>query len=322
MRCAFVGFDSAWAGRADGGICSATFDGDKLVGTVLPQSASFSAAATLVEEHRANTDYTLLAIDQPTMVPNATGMRAVERVAGSIKTGVQPANLGSAMFDRTAPIWRFLDGLMPNEDPDTAQDAENGLHAIEVFPGLALPALLARPCKLPVTFHYNPANQRKFSTEDWQSIALAAAEHAGARGLAELARWAIRQAENAHPTKTDQDCLDALLCLVVALKWRGRDPDTHTLGDWRGFMVTPLSDGGRQKVKTKAAKNNVPFDCGSWDVSTAALCYFGKRFDAFEWLSHPNPALGGDAPIKRAECAGGTQDVLDLIGRLEHGIPS
>ena len=58
-------------------------------------------------------------------------------------------------------------------------------------------------------------------------------------------------------------------------------------------------------------------------VFNAALAYFeGDREHALDWLKHPNPALGGETPLQRADTATGAEDVIDLIGRLEHGIPT
>ncbi len=58
-------------------------------------------------------------------------------------------------------------------------------------------------------------------------------------------------------------------------------------------------------------------------VFNAALAYFkGDRDHAVDWLKHPNPALAGETPLQRADTATGAEDVLDLIGRLEHGIPT
>ena len=54
-----------------------------------------------------------------------------------------------------------------------------------------------------------------------------------------------------------------------------------------------------------------------------ALSYFdGNREHALDWLKHPNPALAGETPLERADTATGAEDVIDLIGRLEHGIPA
>ena len=58
-------------------------------------------------------------------------------------------------------------------------------------------------------------------------------------------------------------------------------------------------------------------------VFNTALSYFdGNREHALDWLKHPNPALGGETPLGRADTATGAQDVIDLLGRLEHGIPT
>ena len=77
-----------------------------------PRAASFDDAAILIRELRASHDYVLVALDQPTVVPNATGMRPVERVASSLicrlGSGVQPANRGKKLFAANAPIWQFL----------------------------------------------------------------------------------------------------------------------------------------------------------------------------------------------------------------------
>ena len=61
-------------------------------------------------------------------------------------------------------------------------------------------------------------------------------------------------------------------------------------------------------------------------VFDAALSYFdGNREHALEWLKHPHPALCGETPetpLQHADTATGAAAVLDLIGRLEHGIPT
>ena len=58
-------------------------------------------------------------------------------------------------------------------------------------------------------------------------------------------------------------------------------------------------------------------------VFNMALSYFDhNREHALEWLNHPNPALGGETPLERADTALGKEDVIDLIGRMEHGIPT
>ena len=325
VRDAFVGFDSAWADKNPGAVCGATFDDGRLVAHLLPECAHFDDGREVVERCSEGASYTLVAIDQPTMVPNATGMRAVERVARNVKKYVLPAYLNGPLFGRSAPIWEFLDTLDPSEDPRKAQLARLGLHLIEVFPGLALPGLLASPpSSLPIAIRYDPTRS-SFAIEDWRLVAKTVSAHAQTLDLDPFADWAEQQATNPKPTKADQDCLDAVICLIVALKWRRRQPDTEVLGDWRGHMVTPLSAEGKKKIMAKACSDDldVPVGGGSWKLHEVVLGYFdGKHYDAFEWLAAPNAAFGGESPMERAKTPVGLQDVIDLIGRLVHGIPS
>jgi putative toxin-antitoxin system antitoxin component (TIGR02293 family) len=58
-------------------------------------------------------------------------------------------------------------------------------------------------------------------------------------------------------------------------------------------------------------------------VLDRALSYFdGERRHALEWLKHPHRAVGGDTPLEHAGTLAGAEEVIDLIGWLEHGIPS
>lgn len=326
MRETFVGFDSAWADKKPGALCSATLEDDRLV-EYGPEPVHFEQAKSVIEEWCNDADYILVAVDQPTIVPNSTGMRPVELVARSIKKGVQPANLNLPRFDGSAPIWPFLDEMSrldANEEPLKAQSSSHGLHVIEVFPGLALPALLmVPPPKYPMTLHYNPQDRQKFSIDDWRQVAGAVSMRAKEVGLSALAEWAAEQLENPKPKKSDQDKLDALICLIVGVKWKRRDADMVVLGDWRGHMVTPLSRCGKTRVVDAAKRQGVPIGGGSWAPYHAALRYFDrKHYDACEWLGHPSTALDGETPLERAKTPTGAQDVLDLIGRLEHGIPT
>jgi hypothetical protein len=89
----------------------------------------------------------VVALDQPTIVPNVSGSRPVDKVAGSLVSwiggGVQPANRSKAgMFDDAAPIWRFLEHLSAIENPPAARDAIAGLSSSR---GLPCPRILDGP---------------------------------------------------------------------------------------------------------------------------------------------------------------------------------
>jgi putative toxin-antitoxin system antitoxin component (TIGR02293 family) len=46
----------------------------------------------------------------------------------------------------------------------------------------------------------------------------------------------------------------------------------------------------------------------------------GDRDAAADWLTRPQPALGGAVPLELAKTGLGTREVEALIGRLEHGV--
>ena len=128
----FVGFDSAWTNNleAPGAICAVHLRDGQLQGQIAPTLASFEAALHHVRSFCTPDALNLIAFDQPTIVPNITGSRPVERVAGSVITwiggGVQPANrqrLG--MFDDAAPVWHFLNDLQAIENPERARTQES-----------------------------------------------------------------------------------------------------------------------------------------------------------------------------------------------------
>lgn len=265
-REAFVGFDSAWGDQVPGAIAWATFVDGRLEAFGPPELVHFDDAAQIVEERRADADYVLVALDQPALVPNREGMRPVERVAAALISklggGVQPANRQKAsLFGSDAPIWRFLDRLDVSQNPPAARTARDGLHLIEVFPALALPALDPGILKRDRAASYNPEKTNSFSLDDWRLVATTVQRHADALSLAPLSRWASQYAALDSPKKHHQDRLDAAICLVVGLQWRriARD-QMAVIGDRRGYMVTPISPEGRTILQRAAVNQTVPID--------------------------------------------------------------
>lgn len=277
MREVFVGFDSAWTGKSPGGIVYATFEQDRLHCLPDPELVCFDKAAQIIKRLRNECQYVLVAIDQPTLVPNCTGMRPVERVAASLisrlRSGVQPANRGKReMFGPDAPIWKFLECIGARENPPSARTAKEGLHLMEVFPALALPALEPAIMERKRAARYNPKN-KNFSLRDWKLVASAVRCHADALHLKPLSRWASEAAKCAAPKKKDQDCLDAAICLLIALYWRRAPRDCSiVIGDAEtGYMVTPVSSESREILEEAADRKHVQIN-GPWprDIEAAA----------------------------------------------------
>lgn len=58
-------------------------------------------------------------------------------------------------------------------------------------------------------------------------------------------------------------------------------------------------------------------------ATEAAEAYFeGNKSAARHWLTHPKVALGGATPLEFARTPEGSDYVIKLLGRLEHGVIS
>ncbi len=260
-----IGFDSAWTDRTPGAICAAAFDGKTAVSFEAPRLAHFDDAAGFIEQVRSPDGVTILALDQPTVVKNPTSMRPVERVAATLVSwlggGVQPANRGKVgMFCDAAPIWPFLDGINAAVDPEAARTATAGLHVMEVFPALALPSLHTGFFGRHSAPKYNPARRKTYRLPDWQLVAQVAADRFTGFGCDEAATWCAERAACTKPKKADQDQLDAMLCLLVAMMWRfAAREESMMLGTVAdGYMVFPASPEVRERISTAADRLSVP----------------------------------------------------------------
>ncbi|MFO1126149.1 MAG: DUF429 domain-containing protein [Methylocystis sp.] len=265
----YIGFDSAWTDNsaAPGAICAVGIENDRPVRFETPQLASFDQALCFIPKTRSEDDATLIALDQPTVIPNLTGMRPVDRVAASLISwlggGVQPANRGKrGMFCDDSPIWRFKRELGSEENPEQARVATNGLYLMEVFPALALPTLETGFYGRLRAPKYNPDRKKKFRTADWVRVAEAAARAAHMMGCKELAKWCNAAGQTDDPQKADQDKLDAVLCVLIAIYWRLRPREASLLlGDPdKGYMVLPASREVREYVMNPARKRSVAID--------------------------------------------------------------
>ena len=258
------GFDSAWTDKYRGAICALEFGEHGYLAFHEPVTAYFSDALSYISARRGTASNVLVAIDQPTIIPNDNGMRPVERVAGSVlySTGsaVQPANRSKEdMFGEGAPIWRFKERLRACDDAMRARSSDGGTYLIEVYPALALAGLhdaFAKPEGAP---KYNPKG-KKFSVSDWSRVVCVAMCLAKELGLTELADWCDRIRTDEKPTKSTQDCLDAAICAMVGYLWQTGDArECAQIGDLKhGYMVTPVSRKTRDELSQAAKRKEVP----------------------------------------------------------------
>jgi predicted RNase H-like nuclease len=266
MSVNFIGFDSAWTDnpKMPGAICSLSYDGKRFCKFNGPSLVRFSQALEFIRKIHVSGQLTLIAIDQPTIVPNHTGMRPAERVAASaiswLGGGVQPANRSKVgMFDDGAPIWKFLRDLAASEDPERARLADSGIYVIEVFPALALPAFHDDFCG---RLRGYPGRRKTFRQGDWIKVNEALATEARSFSCRPFDEWCASSKAISAPQKSDQDKLDAVVCLLIAIRWRQLSRNRSVMiGDTtEGYIVAPTTSQIRERLKAKAALSAVALD--------------------------------------------------------------
>lgn len=227
-----------------------------------PVLVSFEEALNIINDRSLNIPFSLVAIDQPTIVNNLTGSRPVDKIAASLISfvggGVQPANLSrTAMFGDQAPIWSFKDKLGASDDPEQAQTSIKGTFLIEVFPALSLTAWNPKFAQRLGAPKYNPAKRRKFKLDDWGAVLSTIEQKATALGLASIADWAQNSLRNTAPQKADQDMIDAAICVLAGVTWRiGNANETMLLGDVKsGFIAAPVSADTRPRLERAMSAN-------------------------------------------------------------------
>ena len=222
-----IGFDSAWTAGNKGALVGVIRHEDGTFESLgLPVAANFDEAEQTILGWQADfdVDRTLILIDQPTIVKDASGQRPVENLVASPVSrrhgGMQPANTSrQGMFDPGAPIWPFLNRF---GGPADFLACTRPTEVFETYPVLTIIArgwIIGDPHRITGRLpKYNPARKRTFSSSDWEFLCGKLLETFEGYGLAIIADWIKSIRFLASPRKGDQDRLDACLCLLVAME--------------------------------------------------------------------------------------------------------
>jgi len=250
MATLLVGFDSAWTPNNSGAIVGLLrLDDGTYRELGSPLIVDYPQAEGIILRWQAELapTATIVLLDQPTIVKNASGQRPVENIVASAVSlrygGMQPAGTSrEEMFGPIAPVWKFLARFGGPADP---LEPISDTRVFETYPVLAMIALLwtlpdSRPAgRLP---KYNPERKKTFSISDWRHVCgrafLTFCEYA----LPGAARWMDDAAGKAPPRKTDQDGLDAYLCLLAALHLVERKTCLMVGDRQTGYIVVPYGE--------------------------------------------------------------------------------
>ena len=259
MTTLLVGFDSAWTATNSGALVGVLHLDDRTLQELgPPRIVDYPQAAGVILKWQAEQapSSTIVLLDQPTIVKNVRGQRPVENIVGSAVGlrygGMQPANTSrKEMFGEEAPMWPFLTRFGGPADPlEPVADTR----VFETYPVLAMIALgwtlpdSRAAGRLP---KYNPERKKTFSISDWQHVCGLASGAFRKRGLTEIVRWIDGALRKTSPRKSDQDGLDACICLLVALYLAERK-DCLMVGDRQtGYIVVPYGAGLRAELDAR-----------------------------------------------------------------------
>ncbi len=266
-RVLLVGFDSAWTAHKRGAVAALCLDAEMVgvsnLASVRPATSTLKRPF-LSGRPKWKPEQTFILLDQPTIVTNAAGQRPVEHIVYSSvsarRGGMQPANTGRV---------EMLAGVHQSGDSSIASAevadplAPGSIVTIETYPVLILIALgwtLSDPRAKGRLPKYNPERRKTFSLPDWQFLCEKLAETFRALGCAQTAIELQVAAKLEKPRKSDQDKLDARLCLLAAISYaEGR---SLMVGDRRtGYIVVPHGDDLHDELLTRcSATGKVPED--------------------------------------------------------------
>jgi predicted RNase H-like nuclease len=256
MPTLLVGFDSAWTASNSGAIAGCVrLDDGSLRELGEPRVVDYRGATDIIVEwqRQVGATSTLVLLDQPTIVKNAEGQRPVENIVSSPVSlrygGMQPANTGrTEMFGAGAPVWSFLARFGGAADPCRLDATTAVLETYPVLLMIAMGWMLPdrRPTgRLP---KYNPERRKTFSVSDWGHVCERASAEFRRLELGGIGDWIDAVADRRRPGKSDQDQLDACLCLLVALDLAARKECLMVGNVETGYIVVPESEALRREL--------------------------------------------------------------------------
>lgn len=262
MTTLLIGFDSAWTPTNSG----------VLVGVLRRKNGTFRELGPpiVVDFRKAESNIlkwqteqapttTIILLDQPTIVNKPDGQRPVENLVGSPVGrrygGVQPANTAKvAMFGKWAPVWPFLTRFGGPADPLGPRASTQVFETYPVLTMIALDWLLPDSRATGRLPKYNPERKKRSFDPDWRYVCRRASGAFREYGLKGIVQWIDRAAQITSPRKSDQDSLDAYLCLLVAL-CLARRKNCLMVGDMQtGYIVVPYSARLRAELETRCTQ--------------------------------------------------------------------
>ncbi|GAB4468921.1 MAG: DUF429 domain-containing protein [Elainellaceae cyanobacterium] len=237
----FLGIDFGWTSQPSG-LCCLGLAGDSLLLKDLTRLADIPDLLAWIDAHVAPDEPAGIAVDAPTLIPNATGMRLPDRLAhkhfGRYHAGCYPANLGLPFAQRTVQLGLSLEARGFVHAP-TIQPQVPTRFQIESFPHPAMVHL----------FGLSRILKYKKGTVAERRAELIKLRHYIITVLPILTPALHFQPDQALPEiptrgvdlKAVEDMLDSIMCAYIAAHWwYWGEARNWVLGDRaQGYIVVP-----------------------------------------------------------------------------------
>ncbi|BFM38638.1 DUF429 domain-containing protein [Synechocystis sp. LKSZ1] len=240
----FIGVDLGWRTGASGLSCL-QWQGNQLHLLETTCRQSLAEILAWIDEKLPLGEAGLVAVDAPTLIPNATGTRLPDRLThryfGKYHAGCYPANLGRPFAERTVKMGLKLEQRGFVHAP-TIQPQQPRRYQIEVFPHPAMVHLFGLEQIL--KYKKGKLNDRKQEITKLQAYlqtVLPSLTPAVRFTDSNADLWQSPASLTGPKLKVLEDQLDSLVCAYVGAHWWHWGAEKNwVLGDYdHGYIVVP-----------------------------------------------------------------------------------
>lgn len=98
--------------------------------------------------------------------------------------------------------------------------------------------------------------------------------------------------------------------------------DEMTICQWVGISRATYHRKNKEDKKSFSVEQSGKLYMFAKALDAALQLFNGDMQAAVQWLKSPARALGGECPLQMLSTPTGAEAVIDLIGRIEHGVIS
>ncbi|MDZ7953778.1 DUF429 domain-containing protein [Nostoc sp. DedQUE09] len=238
----FIGIDLGWRSQPSGLCCLEWVDG-QLQLLDLDRKEAIADILTWIDQSVQPDEPAIIAVDAPTLIPNATGSRLPDKLShkyfGKYHAGCYPANQNLPFADRTINFGLELESRGFAHAP-TIEPQKLSRYQIEVFPHPAIVNLfnLERILK----YKKGRLNERRLELIKLQNYLLdILPSFSPALRFCDSPTFLLEIPTTGAALKAIEDKLDSLICAYVAAYWWYWGEERNlVLGDrTTGYIVIP-----------------------------------------------------------------------------------